>query len=279
MRPPGEIIRKKLLKRVAFPLLNRLLGNAGTHLYHYSTGADRLYPITGFGSETYRYFRAGSLDSDRWWSCVRTLEPGGTILDVGANAGYTAAWFATVAARVFAFEPHPANVKLIEEQLRIRGIGNVEIRETAVSDTEDPVDLHCKQRVGHHSLADIGDAPTLGVIRVPCTTLDSFLRTEGIDDVTLLKIDVEGFEPEVLRGAREALTSGAIPRVLFEYSPAFYVARGIEATAPLDILSELGFRLFTPDWEPLSVDDLRAGSQCDVIGLAPGVRWAAADTP
>ena len=274
MRSPREILRKKMLKKVAFPLLNGLLGEGRTHLYHYSPEMDRLLPVK-FGSQTYDYLRTQTLDADRWWDCVRRLTPGGSILDVGANAGYTSAWFAGKADRVYAFEPHPANVELLREHLRIRGLTNVEVRAVAVSDREGTVDLFCKPHAGHHSLADIGASATIGRMKVACTTLDDFLQSEGIEDVRLLKIDAEGFEPEVLGGARDALRAGAIPRVLFEHSPAFYRDRGLDASAPLDYLSELGFGLFTPDLESLGAQELKAGVQRDVIALAPGVDWDA----
>lgn len=281
MRPPREVVLKKLLKRVAFPILNRYLRATGTHLYHYSPDADRLHAISDFGSEEYKILRTGRLPADGWWACARTIPRGGSILDVGANTGYTAAWFATLADRVYAFEPHPGNRNLIAEQLRIRRITNVEVRPTAIGDRNGEVDLYCKPRAGLHSLGDVGTRLSTGVIRVPCTTLDDLLRAESIRDVRLLKIDVEGFEPEVLYGARRALESGAIPRIIFEYSPAFYVERGMEARAPADFLSDLGFDLFFTDWRPFAADDLPHGpdSQCDVVALAPGANWQAGDPP
>lgn len=271
-RSLGERVQKKLLKRLAFPILNRFLSASGRHLYHYAPESDRLISITDFGSDTYRYLRTGEIDADRWWPAVRDLGiDGGTILDVGANTGYVTAWLSALADRVYAFEPHPDNVRLLEEHLRIRRISNVEIRETAVGEREDPVTLYCKRRSGHHSLADIGGA-SLGSIRVPCTTVDSFLRREGVREVRLLKIDVEGFEPEVLRGARDALSSGRIQRVLFEFSPVFYRARGVDVRSPIDYLTGLGFDLFFTDGEIFVADDERAAEQCDVLAVGPSVQ-------
>ena len=222
-RTVGQRVRKKLLKRVAFPLMNRLLSDSGQHLYHYSPDMDRLFAIQAFGSETYKYFTTGSMDSDSWWRALRGLElDRGIILDAGANTGYTATWFSTIAERVFAFEPHPNNVRVLREQLRIRRTSNVQVVENAVSDHSGLAILHCKPRSGHHSLDDLGASETLGTIEVPCITIDAFMDAEGIESVTLLKIDVEGFEPEVLSGARLALSSGTIKRVLFEHSPVFY---------------------------------------------------------
>ena len=54
-------------------------------------------------------------------------------------------------------------------------------------------------------------------MRVPCRTLDSVIQTLGITHISLLKIDVEGFEPHVLRGARQLLAEHR-PVVIYEYN-------------------------------------------------------------
>jgi len=271
-RTIGQRVRKKLLTKVAFPLMNRLLSDSGQHLYHYSPDMDRLFAIQAFGSETYKYFTTGSLDSDSWWRALRRLDlDRGIMLDVGANTGYTATWLSTIAERVFAFEPHPGNVRVLREQLRIRRISNVQVIESAVSDHPGSATLHCKPRSGHHSLDDIGASETLGTIELPCTTIDAFMDVEGIGRVTLLKIDVEGFEPEVLSGARLALSSRNIERVLLEYSPVFYAQRGIDVKLPVTLLEQHGFALHFLTGEPFTADDPRARGQCDLLAFAPGV--------
>ena len=268
----GDEIRKKLTKKVAFPLLNRLIGDRGDHLYHYSAEMDRLFPIRTFDWRTYRFLSTGELDSDRWWRSLCDLDlRGGTILDVGANTGYTAAWFSTVAERVYAFEPDPTNVTILREQIRIRGLTNVEIRASAVGASVGTAELHRKERGGHHALSDVGASRTTDTIEVPVTTVDEVMRDEAIETVTLLKVDVEGFEPEVLRGAAAGLSSGAIQRIVFEYSPEFYRRRGVEDLTPVTFLQELGFELRLPDGSRFTASDARTQEQCDLLAFAPGV--------
>jgi len=275
-RTVGQRVRKKLLKRVAFPLMNRLLSDSGQHLCHYAPDMDRLYAITAFRSETYKYITTGSPKMDAWWTALERLDiDRGIILDVGASTGYTAVWFSTIAEHVFAFEPHPGNVSALEEQLRIRRVSNVRVIESAVGDHLGSVSLHLKPYSGHHSLADIGASETLGTLEVPCTTIDSFMASEGIDRITVLKVDVEGFEPEVLIGAERALASGAIARIVLEFNPAFYGQRGIDVFLPITILERHDFALHFTTGEPFAADDPRARRQCDLVAFAPGVRsWA-----
>lgn len=273
MRSLTEAVRRKLTKRVAFPLLNRLIADTGERLYHYSADMDRLFAISSFDWQTYRFLRSGSLDSDGWWQAVRDLDlRGGVILDVGANTGYTAAWFSTIADRVYAFEPDPTNIEALQEQVRIRGLTNVEIRTFAIGDLVGRVDLRRKERSGHHALSDVGASETLGRTQVHCTTLDGFLADEGLAEIRLLKIDVEGFETEVLRGAQGSLTTGGVQRILFEYSPEFYRRRGIDDSAPVSLLSDLGFSLFFTNRDPFVMGDPRAREQCDLLAFAAGIQ-------
>ena len=69
----------------------------------------------------------------------------------------------------------------------------------------------------------VAGAPSVSTPKGPDTPALS--REEGITEVSLLKVDVEGFETEVFRGAADNLSCGAIQRVLFEYSPEFYRRR------------------------------------------------------
>ncbi|MGB5674493.1 MAG: FkbM family methyltransferase [Gemmatimonadota bacterium] len=269
----GDEIRKKLTKKVAFPLLNRLIGDRGDHLYHYSAEMDRLFPIRTFDWRTYRFLSTGELDSDRWWRSLCDLElRGGIIFDVGANTGYTAAWFSTLADRVYAFEPDPTNLEILREQIRIRGLTNVDVLATAVGETVGYARLHRKERGGHHALSDVGASPTMDTIEVPCTTVDTVMSSEGIESVALLKVDVEGFEPEVLRGAAAGLSSGAIQRVVFEYSPEFYRRRDVDERGVTTFLQKLGFDLRLPDGTRFAADGARTEEQCDLLAFAPGVQ-------
>jgi hypothetical protein len=107
-------------------------------------------------------------------------------------------------------------------------------------------------------------------MRVPVTTLDRFAATRGIDRVSLLKIDVEGFEPEVLRGAKGLLRAGAIDLVLFEYSPRFYLQRGLDPLAPVAVLREYGYRIRTLEGDPLDDGSLSATGRVDLLADREG---------
>lgn len=126
-----------------------------------------------------------------------------TVLDVGANIGLSTILLARAAQRVVAFEPSPANLVYLRRNLASNGITNVEIVAAAVSDQRRTLRFHVAQfGAGSHVVAEghvqAGSIPT---IDVPAVTLDDTVSSP----VSLIKIDAEGHEPDVLAGARSVL--------------------------------------------------------------------------
>jgi len=195
-----------------------------------------------------------------WYPFLHRLpHRGGVVLDVGGFRGYTAAWFAQEAQRVFCFEADPANQDQIADLVRVRQLGNTELVRCAVSDHKGHATLYIKSFGGHHALAGIGESEIVECIEVPVTTLDDFVAERGIDRVALLKVDVEGFEPDVFRGAKQLFARRAIGGVLFEFSPSFYRQRGIDPTMPIRILEDYGYGVETPDGRGVAELDLSSG--------------------
>jgi FkbM family methyltransferase len=187
------------------------------------------------------------------------------ILDVGGGGGAISTWFSRWAERVIVFEPSPHNRERIRIHHRIRGVRNVELVPCAIGDAQGEATLHLKREPGHNSLGDIGASETVDHVRVPVRTLDAFALERGIERVGLLKIDVEGFEPEVIRGADRLLRERRVDLVVFEFSPAFYRQRGIEPTAVVDALEDRGYRVLELDGRAIDRPRLERGRQTDLI--------------
>ena len=259
-----------MVRRLATSWLTRAMRERKLRFYKYSPETDRLIPhdrIPEAGLDALDWILASS---DRWYGALKQRAiRADVILDVGVSSGYTSVWFSRWARQVYAFEPNPANQASVREQLTIRGVRNVELIETAVSDHRGETDLFVKPQEGHHSLGDVGASETVDRIRVPVTTLDRFAAERGIERVGLLKIDVEGFEPEVLRGARDLLESRRIDLILFEHSPGFYRQRGIDPLAPVALLEEVGYRVTDIDGNAIDHAAIAELWQTDLLA-APG---------
>ena len=144
----------------------------------------------------------------------RALAAGSRVtLDVGAHVGYYAlvAGHANPAGRVFAFEPLQVAAERLRRHVALNRLANVECLAVAASDVDGAVEFHvprgfalpCSAGVSAAFHAPWADA--METVRVPSVTLDAFVRERGLDAVDLVKIDVEGGEPAVLRGAAGVL--------------------------------------------------------------------------
>lgn len=130
------------------------------------------------------------------------LHPGEAMFDVGANVGYytlLASHKVGPSGCVVAFEPFPANVRLIKRHLRLNRVRNVSVHQVAVSDREG------RARFAPNASNAMGKLSDAGSIDVAMVSLDSVVTTASLPDPTLLKIDVEGAELGVLRGAAKLL--------------------------------------------------------------------------
>jgi FkbM family methyltransferase len=129
------------------------------------------------------------------------------VFDVGANCGFFTLHAATQwpDARLIAIEPHPVSFQRLEENLRVNGL---EKRVTTVAAAAGAESGSCQFAVSGDSsmghVAAAGTAPTEKLVRVPLVSLDDCARAQSVWP-DLMKIDVEGFEVEVLKGARSCL--------------------------------------------------------------------------
>lgn len=208
----------------------------------------------------------------------RLCPPGSVFVDVGANFGYftcllAATLGASTGSRVIAVEPNPDMLRLLRTNVRINWSGApVHIEPVAVADTAGEMLLTVADNLAANgTLAPIkAEGRELRTHRVAVRRLDDLLRQEP--RVDLLKIDVEGFEPAVLRGAVETLSRPGL-RIVFEWSVPQLTAAGFGPMDPINLLTEAGFRLFDaeaqPDpWErPLGPEDFANRSYRNVLAI------------
>jgi FkbM family methyltransferase len=152
-----------------------------------------------------------------------------TLLEVGANIGTGAieAVYRHGFERVLAFEPEPENFKLLRMNAILNGVEDrVEMIQAAVSDSEGTATLQVSSRnSGAHSLSG-GNVRAIGTVEVPAVSFDSMVARGELDPdaISLLWMDIEGFEIHALMGAR-TLVERAVP-VVMELNPTVLEAAG-----------------------------------------------------
>jgi FkbM family methyltransferase len=164
------------------------------------------------------------------------LRPGMTFVDVGANIGYytvLASRLVGPQGKVYAFEPHPAIYPVLRRNIEANGCTNVIALPLAASN-----------RPGSRPFAEVTARPYWeGAIEVEAISLDEFVLREGWPRVDLIKVDVDGGEPEVVEGMRSLLARSPAVRLIIEFWPAGLRQRGVRAERFLQSLCDLGFRM------------------------------------
>jgi FkbM family methyltransferase len=181
----------------------------------------------------------------QWLNNYLNVAPPGIVVDVGANLGWHtlhAAQHPNVEA-VAAFEPDLFNASLLDRSLSKNNVDKVIVIVSAVG-TENGVGRFFRYRnsnYGRHTLiTDYG----YGSRSVPVVNLDVALSNLGFQDrpISVIKIDVEGYEPAVIGGAASSLTRAEA--VIIEYSPNISRAGGFSTDEMLDRLNAVGFTPF-----------------------------------
>ena len=178
----------------------------------------------------------------RWIAEFLDLADNALVIDVGANLG----WHALHAAKhrnvetVVAFEPDAFNAWLLERNAAANGLANVILDSRCVGAEPGVARLYRYKgsNRGRHSLtSNHGFGSSLASM----TSLDGALGDLGLGGrpVALIKIDVEGYEPAVIAGARRTLE--CTTAVLLEHSPDWSRGGGVSVSDSLRTLTELGF--------------------------------------
>lgn len=148
------------------------------------------------------------------------LRPGGVVVDVGANFGlYTISAAAAVGrtGRVVAFEPDPAAFELLTRNVEGNGLVNVECHPVCAGDEDAETDFFQMEESAFSGLSATGRANVRAKVRVPVRRLDSVLARSDAP-LTAMKIDVEGHEYAVLRGARVTIRRSPDVTLMIEVS-------------------------------------------------------------
>ena len=190
------------------------------------------------------------------------------VLDVGANRGQFSSFarYLWPDADIFGFEPIPHEAK---KYRTVMGDG-AKLHECALGSRQTKMQLHLASRADSSSLLPLGEVQKsffnmdeIGKINVPVVRLDEILSIGNIQAPTLLKIDVQGFELEVLRGAEKLFSEidwiyvEASFVELYEGQPMFEEISSFVAELGYSFRGQFNV-IFTPNGEKIQADCLFA---------------------
>jgi len=140
------------------------------------------------------------------------------IVDVGANTGLFSLLAGSLypGCTVHAFEPFPPAADWLQANLRTNRLKNVHLRRAALSDYTGTLPLFYNNALRLTQGASLqARQDRVNQVEVPVSRLDDYLAAEGVETLDLLKIDVEGYEPQVLAGV-ETTVRRCQPEIICE---------------------------------------------------------------
>ena len=164
------------------------------------------------------------------------LRPGDLVIDAGANIGSLALLAARIVGpggHVTAFEPHPRIFGFLLGNIKLNGFGWIEARQMALGREAG------EARMTDSLYDDQNRISADGSVLVPSARLDAVI--DGTEPIALLKVDVEGLEWDVLRGAEGLL--GRVEGIYFEVSERHFAHYGYTVAELLGWLAVRGFEL------------------------------------
>lgn len=182
------------------------------------------------------------------------IKPGMTVVDVGANIGYFTLLAASLVGEkgiVYAFEPSPANFKLLQKNLIANWYtGRVRCFSIALLDQAGQRNLHMASSLPCNSslfLAESAGAPVHldETVRVTTKALDEIVQ----DPVDVIKIDAEGSEPFILEGMKVTLARSPGVQIVMEFNIQALQAAGKDPKEFLKRIETLGLKVRQLTWD------------------------------
>lgn len=203
----------------------------------------------------FTYFLYKRWYEDPFWALAKRspeLFTNGDILDVGANIGYTACVFAAARkapARVYAFEPDLASFATLEETIRHRQLVDVvEVFNMAVGRADGSLQFwHNEKHSADHRVVTeqfkTSRPPGEKITTVAVTSVDNFVEARRLQNISFVKIDVQGYELAVCEGMHKTIEKFPAMCIAFEYAPGGMRELGFEPATLLDFFRSAGYQL------------------------------------
>jgi len=189
----------------------------------------------------YIYFGFKEPEKDRLFSMI---SKGQTIIDVGANIGDMTLNFAKIAGDnglVIAFEPFPPMFSKLTQNIALNSFKNIVTQNLGLANATSVLEME-EPSEGNPGMNRITSNSSKNTTQISVVRLDDFLKKSNIQEIHIIKIDVEGYEHEVLKGAQEILTHQR-PLLFIELDDANLRDQGSSAQQLIQLLESLNYKM------------------------------------
>lgn len=179
----------------------------------------------------------------------RFLKSGDRFIDAGANIGLfalNASVCVGETGHVYAFEPTPVTFNRLKENVALNQLHNLTLESLGLSDKNELLNLHMSLS-GYdawNSFAPVSPVGETINAEVPVVAIDTYIENKGIKEVILMKIDVEGWEMYVLKGASKLLSSIHSPVLMVEFTEDNAFAAGFYCGEIFEFVRSFGYEWY-----------------------------------
>ena len=173
------------------------------------------------------------------------LRPGSTFIDLGANSGYftlLAASLVKSSGRVLAFEPSPGPANKIKHL----AIPWVDVIQIGIGDVEEDLNLYLLPEDKLNSPSFVRNGPPHKdevALKVSVQKFDNIPAIQKLSRIDLIKIDIEGFEPNALRGMVKTIKAGKVKYLMVEFNSGWLSANSSSCDELMALIKGLGFKV------------------------------------
>ncbi len=203
-------------------------------------------------------------ETETMFQLDRLIQPGMTVLDIGAHVGYYTHRYAAIVGdngRIISFEPHPRTFKVLQQNTA--QFSNVILNQLALADSEGTAELHDylmmsasgslhydqgmlnlqKSQLGDNDVAPrIGEDFHASTFTVQTRPVDDCLAELEIKQVDVVKMDIEGAEIGALRGMKRTIANSPNLSLVMEYNPQALHGFGHDPAKSLLEVMQMGFK-------------------------------------
>jgi FkbM family methyltransferase len=252
---------------------HRLIAWISTHLFDQVTYTVRHGLLKGMKRKgglgwVPAMFSSGMMTAEQqFWAGLDLA--GKTVYDVGAFHGLLTLFFASRAKTVVCFEPNSQNYKRLNENLALNGVKNVAVRKTGIGSRRETLRMVGSPLMPGGASVDVKTVEELlhtgmGTVieEIPITTLDHEIPTAGLPAPDFIKVDIEGWEVEALRGALDTLKLHK-PDLFLEMHGETLREKKRKVTEIIALLWEIEYRsihhiesgtMITPENAPVAIE-------------------------
>ena len=248
-------IEKQLVKRTQGKELSNFFVKLVPNYYQYDKGEVRKVNREGINfeldiSDYMEYVIYYGMNSEPKGRISELFKDGDTILDVGANIGETLLYFAkhNQSGNNIGFEPVPYIFDRLQNNISLNSFPNIKSENIAISDVNEILSFKMpnNQNSGGVRMRKENSKEKYGAsLEVQAITLDDYVQKSNISKIDLIKMDVEGFEYNVIVGGEKTLREFG-PKLFIEIDDKMLQQQGVSAKKMFDKLISLKYKILDP---------------------------------